>query len=374
MLNISQDPATNEEIGRCPESSLEDLDLAIRAADRAFKPWRRLAGRDRARVLRRWFDLIIENKQDLAAIIAAENGKSRADAEGEVMFAAGFVEWYSEEAARIYGDVVPHSDASFRVSVVKEPIGVCGLITPWNFPAGMITRKAAPALAVGCTVVIKTDGLTPLTANALAALAEQAGIPKGVLNVVTALKNTPELGLALCESNIVRKISFTGSTRVGKILAKQSADTLKKLSLELGGNAPFIIFDDADLELAVSSLVACKWKTTGQTCSSANRIYVQSQIYDAFSKRFAEEAQKLRVGPSCRPETTHGPLIHAGGVAKAEEHLQDALQKGASVIAGGKRPRGSGMNILPLLHDCVLMASSQAISSSQPLLRMSPMT
>ncbi|KAL5051817.1 hypothetical protein BDW71DRAFT_193353 [Aspergillus fruticulosus] len=344
-------PATEELIGTCPESNTDDINSAIRAAATAFPKWRALSGRQRGRILRKWFDLIVENKEDIGNIITAENGKAKGDAEGEALFSAGFFEWFSEEAARIYGDVIPHSNPSSRVQVLKEPVGVCGLITPWNFPMAMGARKVAAALAAGCTVVLMSDGLTPYSSNVLALLAERAGVPDGVLNVVTALENTPALGLALCESDIVKKISFTGSTRVGKLLMKQSSDTLKKLSLELGGNAPFIVFDDADLETAVTSAISSKFKVTGQTCVCANRFFVQEGIYEAFSKRLVEEVKKCQVGKGLDAGVTHGPLTK--GVAKTQEHIQDALSKRATVLLGGSSMPSLGKNFheLTILGD-----------------------
>ncbi|KAI1443564.1 aldehyde dehydrogenase [Annulohypoxylon stygium] len=337
-----RNPASGEVIGTCPESTLEDLDDAINAASRAFPSWRALSGRQRGRILRRFFDLIVDNKVDIGKIITAENGKSRGDAEGEALFSAGFFEWFSEEAPRIYGDVAPHSSPNGRIQILKQPIGVCGLITPWNFPMAMGARKVAAALAAGCTVVLKSDGLTPFSSNILAVIGERAGVPRGVLNIVTSLENTPALGLALCQSDRVKKISFTGSTRVGKLLMQQSSSTLKKLSLELGGNAPFIVFDDADVEVAVASAVASKFKVTGQTCVCANRIYVQEGIYDKFSKRLVEEVKKFRVGNGLQDSITHGPLTT--GVGKVEEHVNDAVNKKATVLLGGKRLPDLGTN------------------------------
>ncbi|KAI9929627.1 hypothetical protein ASPWEDRAFT_740991 [Aspergillus wentii DTO 134E9] len=333
------DPASETYLGSCPESTTEDLNDAIQAASKAFPAWRALSGRQRGRILRNIFNLLVENKVDIARIITSENGKAKADAEGEVLFAASFFEWFAEEAPRICGDVIPHSNPSSRTHVLKEPVGVCGLITPWNFPIAMGARKIAAALAAGCTVVLKSDGLTPFSSNAMAVLAERAGVPKGVFNVVTALENTPQLGLALCESDIVKKISFTGSTRVGKLLMQQSSSTLKKVSLELGGNAPFIVFDDADIEVAVSSAIASKFKVTGQTCVCANRIYVQDGIYDRFSQRLVEEVSKFCVGSGHDESVTHGPMTN--GVTKIEEHVNDAVSKNARVLLGG--------NKLPLL-------------------------
>ncbi|KAL4785576.1 Aldehyde/histidinol dehydrogenase [Aspergillus varians] len=344
-------PATEELIGTAPESTSEDLNVAIQAAAKAFPTWRAQSGRQRGRILRRLFDLLVENKEDIGKIITAENGKAKGDAEGEALFSASFFEWFSEEAPRIYGDVIPHSNPSSRTQVLKEPVGVCGLITPWNFPMAMGARKVAAALAAGCTVVMKSDGLTPFASNTLAVLAERAGVPMGVFNVVTALANTPALGLALCESDIVKKISFTGSTRVGRLLMQQSSGTLKKLSLELGGNAPFIVFDDADIGAAVTSAVASKFKVTGQTCVCANRFFVQEGIYEEFSKRFVEEMKKFQIGNGQNAGVTHGPLTN--GVAKTQEHIQDAVSKKATLLLGGRSLPSIGKNFheLTILGD-----------------------
>ncbi|KAL2212030.1 succinate-semialdehyde dehydrogenase [Sarocladium strictum] len=331
------DPAAGNILGEFPESTTEDTQSAIQAAATAFPAWRSKSGRERGRILRKWYDLVIENKQDLAKIITLENGKAKADGEGEVMFAASFLEWFSEEAPRIYGDVVPHSNSSFRVHVVREPVGVCGLITPWNFPAGMVTRKVAPALAAGCTVVLKSPGETPFSSTALAVLALRAGVPKGVFNIVSALENTPKIGHLLCTSPIIRKISFTGSTRVGRLLMSQSSDSIKKMSLELGGNAPFIVFDDADLDLALTHLVGAKFKVSGQTCVCANRIYIQKGVHDELLQRFVKAVQGFKIGPGAKAETTHGPLITEAAVDKVEGLVEDAVKQGAKVIVGGKR-------------------------------------
>lgn len=336
-------PASEALVGTCPESGPEDLQDAIHAAARAFPTWRSMSGRQRGRILRRFGDLLGENKEDIGRIITAENGKARADAEGEALFAASFFEWFAEEAPRVYGDVIPHTNPTSRTHVLKQPVGVCGLITPWNFPLAMGARKVAAALAAGCTVVLKSDGLTPFASNVMAVLGERAGVPRGVFNIVTALENTPQLGLALCESETVKKISFTGSTRVGRLLMQQSSHSLKKLSLELGGNAPFIVFDDADVETAVASALASKFKVTGQTCVCANRIFVQRAIYDRFSTRLVEEVRKCRVGNGLDdPAVTHGPLTN--GVAKVEEHIRDAVSKDAKLLLGGKRLPSVGKN------------------------------
>ncbi|KZL64577.1 succinate-semialdehyde dehydrogenase (NAD-dependent aldehyde dehydrogenase), partial [Colletotrichum tofieldiae] len=318
-------PATDELIGTCPESDVADLNNAIDAASKAFLVWKAASGRQRGRIIGRIFDLLVENKEDLEEIITAENGKSKGDAEGEALFAASFFEWFGEEAPRVYGDIIPHNNPTHRTRVIKEPVGVCGLIVPWNFPLAMGARKVAAALAAGCTVVMKTDGLTPFSSSALADLCGRAG-----------------LGLALCESETVKKISFTGSTRVGKILMQQSNSTLKKLSLELGGNAPFIVFDDGDLETAISSVLTSKFKVTGQTCVCPNRIFVQEGIYDRFSQRLLEEVKRLHVGNGIDATITHGPLTN--GIGKVEEHIQDAVSKNAKVLLGGNRLPSVGKN------------------------------
>lgn len=287
----------------------------------------------------------MENADDLATIITLENGKPTADAKGEVVYAANFLEWFSEEAPRLYGDTIPASVPGNRVWTVKEPVGVCGLITPWNFPAAMITRKIGPALAVGCTVVCKSPGETPFTSLALAELAHRAGIPDGVVNVVTSLGNTPEVGEALTTHPIIRKVSFTGSTGVGKLLMRQCSSTLKKLSLELGGNAPFIVFDDAaDLDVAVAGAIASKFRSSGQTCVCANRIFVQAGIYDEFAAKFAAKVREFKVGNGFDSGVTHGPLIHDRAVSKVESHVRDAEKKGAKVVVGGHKMPNLGGN------------------------------
>ncbi|KAH6874865.1 Aldehyde/histidinol dehydrogenase [Thelonectria olida] len=338
------DPATGALIGSCPESVPEDAEEAIRAAAKALPGWRSRTGRERSRILRRFHDLVIENKEDLALLITWENGKARADAVGEVSFAASFLEWFSEEASRIYGDVIPHSTPGFRTSVLKEPIGVCGLITPWNFPAAMITRKLGPALAAGCTVVVKSAGETPFSANALAILAERAGVPPGAFNIVSALHNTPDIGTTLCSSPIVKKISFTGSTRVGKILMSQSANTLKKLSLELGGNAPFIVFNDANLDLALNGTIVSKFKSSGQTCVCSNRIFVQKGIYDEFIRKLKEAVGRFQIGHGFEEKVTHGPLVTPAAADRVDGLVGDAIKKGAKVEIGGKRRTDMGPN------------------------------
>ncbi|KAL1839859.1 hypothetical protein VTJ49DRAFT_1045 [Mycothermus thermophilus] len=338
------DPATGELIGTCPEFTAQDTEKAIAAAATAFESFRHKTGRERSKLLRKWYDLVVENAEDIATLITWENGKPTADARGEATYAANFLEWFSEEAPRIYGDTIPSSIPGNRVITIKEPVGVCGLITPWNFPAAMITRKIGPALAVGCTVVCKAPGETPFTPLALAELAHRAGIPPGVVNVVTALANTPEVGEVLTTHPTVRKVSFTGSTPVGKLLMRQCSGTLKKLSLELGGNAPFIVFDDADVDLAVAGAVASKFRSSGQTCVCANRIYVQRGVYDEFAEKFAAKVREFRVGSPFEAGVTHGPLIHDRAVAKVEQHVKDAESKGATVLLGGHRRTDLGPN------------------------------
>ena len=296
-------------------------------------------------MLRKWYDLMTENADDIATLITWENGKPLADAKGEVTYAANFFEWFSEEAPRVYGDTIPTTVPTNRVFTLKQPVGVCGLITPWNFPAAMITRKIGPAIATGCTVVAKSPGETPFTANALAELSRRAGIPPGVVNIITALKNTAEVGETLTASPSVKKVSFTGSTNVGKLLMKQSASTLKKLSFELGGNAPFIVFDDcADLDAAVAGCIASKFRSSGQTCVCANRIFVQKGIYEEFAKKLTAKVNEFTVGHGFDEGTTHGPVIHDRAVDKVERHVKDATSKGATVTTGGQRLPELGSN------------------------------
>ncbi|KAI8951878.1 Aldehyde/histidinol dehydrogenase [Xylaria longipes] len=338
------DPATGKLIGTCPEFDAKDTEKAIAAAAEAFKSFRTKTGRERSKLLRKWYDLVMENSEDLARLITLENGKPFADAQGEVNYAAQFFEWFSEEAPRSYGDTIPATVPGNRVVTLKQPVGVCGLITPWNFPAAMITRKIGPALAAGCTTVCKAPGETPFTSLALAELAHRAGIPKGVVNVVTALNNTPEVGETLTTHPTIQKISFTGSTGVGKLLVKQASSTLKILSMELGGNAPFIVFDDADVDAAVAGAIASKFRSSGQTCVCANRIYVQKGIYDEFAKKFAEKVKGFKVGHGFDEGITHGPLIHDRAVSKVDAHVRDAEQKGGKVVVGGQKMPELGSN------------------------------
>lgn len=339
------DPATGKKIGSAPEFNKDDVDKAISAAAEAFKTFRKTTARERATMLRKYYDLMIQHSEDLSTLIAWENGKPIADARGEVQYSANFFLWFSEEAPRVYGDTIPATIPGNRIMTWKQPIGVVGLITPWNFPAAMITRKIGPALAAGCTVVAKSPGETPLTANALAELGRRAGIPKGVINIVTALKNTVEVGEVMTTDPRIKKVSFTGSTNVGKILMKQSSSTIKRLSFELGGNAPFIVFDDApDLHAAVAGAIACKFRSSGQTCVCANRIYVQRGIYDDFATLFAEKVKDFKVGHGFDDGVTHGPVIHDRAIAKVEQHVQDATKKGAKLLVGGQRLPDLGPN------------------------------
>lgn len=334
-------PATGEKLADVPCCGAGEARRAIEAADAAWPAWRTQTAKRRAQLLQNWFRLIVDNADDLAQLITAECGKPLSEARGEVIYGASFVEWFAEEGKRTYGETIPSPASNTRLVVVKQPIGVCAAITPWNFPLAMITRKVAPALAAGCPVVVKPAEATPLTALALGWLAEQAGFPAGVFNVVTGRPN--DIGAELCANPIVRKLSFTGSTNVGRLLMAQCAPSIKKLSLELGGNAPFIVFDDANLDAAVDGAMTAKYRNTGQTCVCANRILVQSGIYEEFARRFAEKASQLKVGPGAEAGVAQGPLINAAGLSKVEAHVADALAKGARVLCGGK-PHERGGN------------------------------
>jgi len=328
-------PATREVIGSVPKLGRAETRLAIDAAARAFPAWRKKTAKERATTLRRWFDLMMANQDDLATLMTTEQGKPLGESKGEVAYAASFLEWFGEEAKRVYGDTIPAPQPDKRIVVIKEPIGVVACITPWNFPLAMITRKAGPAIAAGCTVVLKPASQTPFSALALAELAERAGVPPGVFNVITG--PAAELGAELTSNPAVRKVSFTGSTEVGKLLMAQSATTVKKLSLELGGNAPFIVFEDADLGAAVEGAIASKYRNTGQTCVCANRLLVQESIYDAFAGKLAEAVKTLKPAPGMDAGATQGPLIDDRAVEKVESHIADATAKGAKVLVGGKR-------------------------------------
>lgn len=330
-----RNPATGELVARVPNGGSAETRRAIAAAERAMQGWRKTLPKDRAKVLRKLYDLMLENIEDLATILTAEQGKPLVESRGEITYAAGFIEWFAEEAKRIYGDIIPQNVDGRRILVQKAPIGVFAAITPWNFPSAMITRKAGPGWAVGCAGVIKPASQTPLSALALAVLAERAGLPPGVCNVVTG--SARAIGGELTASPVVRKLSFTGSTEVGAQLLAQCAATIKKTSMELGGNAPFIVFDDADIDAAVKGAIAAKYRNTGQACVAANRMLVQSGIYEAFGKKLAEATAALKVGNGMHEGVLLGPLINEEAVQKVEEHIADALSKGARVVTGGKR-------------------------------------
>jgi len=328
-------PATGETLATVPKMGAAETRRAIGAAKIAWAAWRRTPAKDRSALLRRWNDLIVENVDDLGKLMTVEQGKPLAEAKGEVLYAASFIEWFAEEAKRVYGDTIPSPWNDRRLVVIKEPIGVCAAITPWNFPAAMITRKAGPALASGCTMVAKPAESTPLSALALAVLAERAGIPAGAFNVLTG--DPRNIGGEMTSNPDVRKVTFTGSTEVGRILIKQSADTIKKLSLELGGNAPFIVFDDADLDAAVEGAIVSKYRNAGQTCVCANRLIIQSGVYDAFAEKLVAAVKELKVGNGLEPDVLQGPLIDQSAVEKVEDHIQDAVLNGARILLGGKR-------------------------------------
>ncbi|KGW86882.1 succinate-semialdehyde dehydrogenase [Burkholderia pseudomallei MSHR332] len=329
------DPATGESLGTVPKMGAAETARAIEAAQAAWAGWRMKTAKERAAILRRWFDLVIANSDDLALILTTEQGKPLAEAKGEIAYAASFIEWFAEEGKRVAGDTLPTPDANKRIVVVKEPIGVCAAITPWNFPAAMIARKVGPALAAGCPIVVKPAESTPFSALAMAFLAERAGVPKGVLSVV--IGDPKAIGTEITSNPIVRKLSFTGSTAVGRLLMAQSAPTVKKLTLELGGNAPFIVFDDADLDAAVEGAIASKYRNNGQTCVCTNRFFVYERVYDAFADKLAAAVSKLKVGRGTESGATLGPLINEAAVKKVESHIADALAKGASLMTGGKR-------------------------------------
>ncbi|WP_301151146.1 NAD-dependent succinate-semialdehyde dehydrogenase [Metapseudomonas otitidis] len=330
-----RNPADGTLIAEVAKAGVVETDQAIAAAQRALPAWRGLTAKARSQPLRRWAELMLAHQRELAELLSREQGKPLAEAMGEVVYAASFLEWFAEEARRVYGDVIPSHKADARIVVTKEPIGVVAAITPWNFPLAMVTRKVGPALAAGCTLILKPSEETPLSAFALAVLAEEAGIPAGVFNIVSG--DAPAIGSALQASPVVRKLSFTGSTATGKLLMRQAADTLKKVSLELGGNAPFIVFDDADLDAAVRGAMASKFRNTGQTCVCVNRFYIQEGVYEAFTAKLADAVRALRVGAALEGESDQGPLINTAALAKVEQHLGDALEKGARLLCGGRR-------------------------------------
>lgn len=366
------DPATGRKLADVPNLGPADAERAIAAAQAAWGPWRSRTAKERSLLLRRWFDLLIEHQDDLARIMTAEQGKPLAEARGEVAYGASFVEWFAEEAKRVNGETLPTFDNNRRLSVLRQPIGVCAAITPWNFPLAMITRKVAPALAAGCTVVVKPAELTPLTALAVAELAQRAGLPPGVLNVLTAdAAQSIAIGRVLCASDVVRHLSFTGSTEVGRLLMAQCAPTVKKLSLELGGNAPFIVFDDADLDSAVEGALASKFRNAGQTCVCANRFYVQEGVFDAFLDKFAARVAGLKVGHGFDEGVTQGPLIEPAAVEKVQRHVADALARGAHLVVGGHALRGQFFEptvIAPATSD-MLCAREETFGPMAPVFR-----
>ncbi|MEO1091412.1 MAG: NAD-dependent succinate-semialdehyde dehydrogenase [Pseudomonadota bacterium] len=364
-------PADGKVLAHVPDCGADETRRAVAAADRAFVDWRQRTAKERAQALQAWFDLLMANADDLAMLMTLEQGKPLAEAKGEVVYGASFAEWFAEEAKRVYGDTIPSPFPSRRILVLKQPIGVCGMITPWNFPLAMITRKCAPALAVGCTVVIKPAGLTPLTALAATELARRAGFPAGVMNVVTG--NSKAIGGELTSNRQVKKISFTGSTEVGKVLLEQCASTVKKVSLELGGHAPFIVFDDADLDAAVEGAIGSKFRNAGQTCVCMNRLYVQAGVHDAFAERFAERVASMTVGNGLQAGVDQGPLIDAAAVAKVEEHVADAVAKGARVVTGGRRHDAGAQFFQPtVLAGCtaeMLIAREETFGPVAPIFR-----
>ena len=364
-------PATGETLGTIPNMGAAETRRAIEAAQRAFGPWAALTAKERAIILRRWFELMMASQEDLAVLMTAEQGKPLAESKGEIAYAAAFIEWFGEEGKRIYGDVIPGHQSDKRIIVLRQPVGVVAAITPWNFPAAMITRKAGPALAAGCPIVVKPATQTPYSALAMAELAARAGVPRGVLNVLTG--SASAIGGEMTTNPIVRKLTFTGSTEVGKKLMAQCAGTMKKVSLELGGNAPFIVFDDADLDAAVQGAIASKYRNTGQTCVCANRLLVQDGVYDAFAGKLADAVARLKIGDGLRGATDQGPLIDMKAVEKIEEHIADALRKGAAIAYGGKRHALGGTffepTILKNVKPDMLIAREETFGPVAPLFR-----
>ena len=367
-------PATGELLGTVPSLGREETRQAVAAAEAAWPAWRSRTAHERSRIIRRWYELIVENQRDLAAIMTAEQGKPLAESMGEILYGASFVEWFAEEAKRVYGDTIPMAQPGKRIVVLKQPVGVCAAVTPWNFPSSMITRKAAPALAAGCTVVVKPASQTPFSALALAVLAEEAGMPPGVFNVLTG--SAKEIGGELCANPAVRKLSFTGSTEIGKLLMRQCADTVKKISLELGGHAPFIVFDDADLDEAVEGAIASKYRNSGQTCVCANRFIIQDGIYAAFAEKFVQAVKsQLKLGNGFDEGVNQGPLIDLNAVLRMEEQVKDAMAKGARLGCGGQRIDGTGFFFEPtVLIDAtpdMRIAQEETFGPVAPLFRFS---
>jgi len=364
-------PATGQILGSVPNCGRDETRDAIAAAASAFADWRARTAKERATLLHRWFELMLQNQEDLATLMTLEQGKPLSESRGEVAYGAGFIEWFAEEAKRTYGDVIPSHARDKRIIVIKEPIGVVGCITPWNFPIAMITRKVGPALAAGCTTVVKPASQTPFCALALAELAERAGIPKGILNVVTGAAR--DIGGELTSNPVVRKISFTGSTEVGKVLMAQCASTVKKLSLKLGGNAPFIVFDDADIDRAVEGAIVSKYRNTGQTCVCANRLLVHAPVYDTFAGKLAEAVGRLKVGSGLDDGVTQGPLIDDAAVAKVESHIADAVGKGATIVVGGHRAAAGGRFFEPTVlsgaTETMAVAREETFGPVAPLFR-----
>ncbi|MDO5611609.1 MAG: NAD-dependent succinate-semialdehyde dehydrogenase [Paracoccus sp. (in: a-proteobacteria)] len=365
-----RNPARGDVIAEVADLSRADAARAIEAAHRAMKGWQAKTAKERAQVLRKWFDLMMDNQDDLATILTAEQGKPLAEAKGEIAYGASFIEWFGEEAKRVYGETIPGHQPDKRLSVLRQPIGVVGSITPWNFPNAMITRKCGPALAVGCGFVARPAAETPLSALALAVLGERAGLPAGILSVVTSSRSS-DIGKEFCENPLVRKLTFTGSTEVGRILLRQAADQVLKCSMELGGNAPFIVFDDADLDAAVEGAMASKFRNNGQTCVCANRIYVQAGVYDDFAQRLAKAVDKLKVGDGLAEGTTTGPLINQDAVAKVEEHIQDVLDGGGAVLTGGSRREGLFFDptVVTGVTDAMKVATEETFGPLAPLFR-----
>jgi succinate-semialdehyde dehydrogenase/glutarate-semialdehyde dehydrogenase len=366
-------PANGEVVATVPNAAVAETRRAIEAAKRAFPAWRARTAEDRGRILRRWFELMMSHQEDLARLMTSEQGKPLSESRGEIAYAASFIEWFAEEGRRVYGDVIPSPWPDKRIIVVREPIGVCAAITPWNFPAAMITRKVGPALAAGCTIIVKPASQTPLSALAMAELAARAGVPAGVFSVVTG--GARAIGGELTSNPIVRKLSFTGSTQIGRVLAAQCAPTLKHMSLELGGNAPFIVFDDADLDAAVEGAIISKYRNTGQTCVCANRLYVQDAVYDVFSRKLAAAVEKLKVGDGLEPGIEQGPLIDAAALSKVEELMSDAVGQGARALVGGRRHRLGGTyyepTVLVDVKSTMRFAQEEIFGPVAPLFRFS---
>ncbi len=367
-----RNPARGDVIAQVADMTREETRRAIAAADKARHEWAARTGKERANILRKWFDLMMANQEDLALILTAEMGKPLAEARGEIAYGASFVEWFAEEAKRVYGEIIPGHQPDKRISVIRQPIGVAASITPWNFPNAMIARKVAPALAVGCGFVARPAAETPLSALAMAVLAERAGVPKGVLSVIPSSRSS-EIGKEFCENPSVRKLTFTGSTEVGRILLRQSADQVMKCSMELGGNAPFIVFDDADLDAAVSGAIMSKYRNNGQTCVCANRIYVQAGVYDAFAEKLKAAVEKMQVGDGLAPGTELGPLINDKAVEKVEDHIADILAKGGQLVSGGKRHGNGGSFFEPTIATGVTqemkVAQEETFGPLAPLFR-----